>query len=353
MRALPIRPDPDPALARRLPTTALAAVGGELPVGVREFARRAYAQALDPLQNPVKQVMDAATSPLDVAPMLGIFNDIPVSKMRETEVMAWARAGFLFVVNDGEHSLLGGRMMHEQNVMQLRCGITPIQRLHREAVSEHGDSLVLGARGTMRPYISTVEEVDEYCRAITYPTPGSATPADRGGFPVRLGDMQMTATPDLTRAAESETQGWVMFETAELLGVEGTQVRDEALDRMRAQGRNRTAGFVGAFDAGMRGGASDELTAAISALPSAAAARGICVGRLCGTEDAMVEALQQGYRLIGVTFPTSELPYVGAAAAAAPFFAACERVGLPTRVAEDPLHTVAEAEPCSGGEARQ
>jgi hypothetical protein len=76
------------------------------------------------------------------------------------KVHAWARAGFSFIINDGEHGLyegianfplvdasrdsLPGRYGNEQNAMILRLGLTPIQRLHREAISEHGDALMKG-----------------------------------------------------------------------------------------------------------------------------------------------------------------------------------------------------------------
>ena len=55
-------------------------------------------------------------------------------------------AGFTWVVNDGEHQVYEGRYGLEQNQSQLRAGITPVQRLHREAISEHGDAFVKGAR---------------------------------------------------------------------------------------------------------------------------------------------------------------------------------------------------------------
>ena len=126
---------------------------------------------------------------------------------------AWAKAGFSWIVSDGEHSQLSGRMGREQNAMLLRAGLLPVQRLHREAVSEHGDALTLGARATMRPYGTTVAEAEQYYRAVRYPTPGAATPDDRGGFPLRLGDRGMCFTPDSLRAAETRTQGWVQFET--------------------------------------------------------------------------------------------------------------------------------------------
>ena len=88
--------------------------------------------------------------------MLGIFSDIPGHQLRESEVHAWARAGFTWVVCDGEHSLGEGRYGREQLAMMLRLGITPVQRLHREARSEHGDSLTMGARATMMPYGNTI-----------------------------------------------------------------------------------------------------------------------------------------------------------------------------------------------------
>ena len=215
-----------PQIKRLPPLTALDAIGGELPVGVPEMARRAYSHALNPLANPVMEVMAAAPSIFETAPMLGIFNDIPQAKMREDEVMSWATAGFLFVINDGEHSQVGGRMGRAENAMQLRVGITPIQRLHREAVSEHGDALCVGARGTMRPYATSVEEAAEYCHAVSYPKAGASTKADRGGFPMRMGDRSMHFTPSSLRAAEDQTQGWLQFETSELIGAGDTKVRE-------------------------------------------------------------------------------------------------------------------------------
>lgn len=52
---------------------------------------------------------DIATAVLQTPPMLGVFSDIPWHKLRESEVMAWAKAGFSWVVCDGEHSLQEGR----------------------------------------------------------------------------------------------------------------------------------------------------------------------------------------------------------------------------------------------------
>jgi 2-keto-3-deoxy-L-rhamnonate aldolase RhmA len=124
------------------------------------------------MQNPVKQVMDASSNVTTTPPMLGIFNDVPSNKMREDEVQCWAKAGFTWVVSDGEHSQLFGRMGREQNAMLNRAGITPVQRLHREAVSEHGDALTLGSRATMRPYGTVLDEAAQYYRSVSYPVPG-------------------------------------------------------------------------------------------------------------------------------------------------------------------------------------
>ena len=329
-----VRPTPNPAMARTVGATALGAVGGAIPVPATEFARRAYAHALDPLQNTVKQVMDSSASVQAMPPLLGIFNDIPAHQLRESEVKSWARAGFTWVVSDGEHTQLNGRLGREQNAMLSRNGILPVQRLHREAVSEHGDALTCGARATMRPYGTTVGEAEQYYRAVTFPTVGAATPDDRGGFPVRLGDRQMCFTPDSLRAAETETQGWVQFETGEyILGPE----RDQVLDVMAAQGKNRAAGFIGPFDAVMRGGPTPEMADGINALIEAAAARGVAMGRVCGSgscndpkdvEAAMVEAIEKGARLVCVHYMTSDLPFKGAEAVAAPFFRACARAGF-------------------------
>jgi len=330
-----VHPVPAAGLARVVGKTALSVVGGTVPVSQEEFARRAYAHALDPLQNPGKQVQDSAASVKEMPPMLGIFNDVPPDKLREDEVANWAKAGFTWVVSDGEHSQLFGRMGRTQNAMLNRAGILPVQRLHREAVSEHGDSLAVGARATMRPYGTRIEEAQQYYRAVTFPTPGSATPDDRGGFPMRLGNRDMCFTPDSLRAVETETQGWIQFETGEYILDE--KLRNEVLDLMAAQGPNKTAGFIGPFDAVMRDGPTKVMADGVNALIEAAAERGIAMGRVCGSgsctdpkdiEDAMVEAIEKGARYICVHLLTSDLPFEGAKAAAAPFFAACARAGF-------------------------
>lgn len=45
-------------------------------------------------------------------------------------------------------------------------------------------------------------------------------------------------------------------------------------------------------------------------------------------EDAMVEAINNGARLICVHYMTSDLPYHGAKAVAEPFWNACKRTGF-------------------------
>lgn len=245
-------------LSRAADKTALGVVGGAVPLAAEEFARRAYLYQKNPLRNTVKEVMDAfsrvegcffATKkekaekasnlfrvfispsffflsfllsfflflvrvPTDTPPMLGIFNDIPWHKIREDEVQSWAKAGFSWVVQDGEHTQQDGRYGREQNAMIARAGMLPVQvfprhclffsshgkerrwgragpphpvahlvplpqRLHREAISEHGDQFQLGARATMRPYGTTLEEAEKYYKAVHFPIPGAATPDDR------------------------------------------------------------------------------------------------------------------------------------------------------------------------------
>ena len=303
-----------------------------------QLARRAYRHALDPNRNPIKDAMDAASSVRAMPPMLGIFNDIPASKLREDEVQSWALAGFSWICNDGEHSQLGGRYGREQNAALLRCGLLPVARLHREAVSEHGDSLVTGARATMRPYGTTLEDTEQYLRAVKHPAgiPGTATRDDRGGFPMRRGDRSLIFTPDALRAAEKDTQGWVQFETTEyLLDVE---MRDAVLAAMAREGPNKAVGFVGPFDALMRGGVRPEMTAAISELFGVAADQyGIAMGRVVGSgsmtdpqliEEGIVEAIEQGCRMISVHYMTSDAPLLGAAQMAEPFFRAARRCGF-------------------------
>ena len=314
---------------------AIEAIGGSLPVRTEEFAARAHAAALSPLRNPVKAVMDRCRSARDTPPLLGIFNDIPWHKFRESEAHAWARAGYAWIVNDAEHMQWEGHYGREQNAAELRLGLLPVQRLPREAVSAHGDAYQLGARATMRPYGTTYEEAERYFRSVSFPVPGRATPDDRGGYPVRTGDRTMMFTPDDLRGAETEVQGWIQFETVEY--IMDTALRDRVLDLMAAQGPNKACGFVGPFDAMLRAGDIPRVNDAVNELFRAAAARGVHMGRVVGSgsmenpaaiEDAMVEAIENGARLIAVHPMTSDMTYRGAAAMAAPFFRACDRCGF-------------------------
>ncbi len=311
------------------------ALGGEVPVGVPALAERAYRYTLNPLHNPVKDVLDACPTIEDTPPMLGIFNDVPWHQFRESEALAWAKAGFTWVVNDGEHAQWEGHYGREQNAALGRLGILPVQRLHRAAVSEFGDSFVMGARAAMRPYGTTLEEAERFFASLSYPVPGHATSDDRGGYPVRTGDRSLIFTPDELRAAETETQGWLQFETGEY--IVDRSIRDRLLDLMARQGRHRAVAFVGPFDAILRERRGDEIGPAMNDLFQAAAAKGIHSGRVVGSgsmtdpaqiEDVMVEAIEHGARLLAVHPMTSDLTYNGAAAVVDPFFRAAARCGF-------------------------
>ena len=315
--------------------TAVEAIGGSRPLQAEEFARRAHAHALTPTRNPLKEILDQASSHEETAPLLGMFNDVPWHQFRENEAHAWAKAGFSWIINDAEHSQREGWYGREQTGTQARLGLLPVQRLWREARSIHGDAFQMGARATMRPYSTTYEEAQSYYKSIQFPVPGQATPDDRGGYPVRTGDRTMCFTPDSLRGAETETQGWIQFETAEFIMDEN--LRDRVLDLMAEQGRNKACAFVGPFDAILREGEIPAVEDAINSLFRAAAKRGIHTGRVVGSgsmedpkdiEDHMLIAMENGARLISAHPMTSDLVYRGAAAVADPFFRAAERCGL-------------------------
>jgi hypothetical protein len=314
---------------------ALEALGGHRPLRAEQYAQRAYDYALNPLRNSLKAIMDQCPSVEQTPPMLGIFNDIPWHKFREAEAHAWAKAGFLWIVNDAEHSQWEGYYGREQNAAECRLGLLPVQRLHREAVSAHGDSYQLGARATLRPYGTTIADAEMYFHSVNFPVPGHATAFDRGGYPVRTGDRTMMFTPTDLRGAETEVQGWIQFETKEYIVERRT--RDRVLELMVEQGRNKACGFVGPFDAIMREGDVPEMSDAVNDLFRAAARLGIHTGRVVGSgamespadiEDAMVVAIENGARLISVHPLTSDMTYRGAAAMSEPFFRACERCGF-------------------------
>ena len=318
--------------------TAINAIGGSVPVSVEEMASRASLAVLRPQRNPIRDVMKKFDRTEQIPPLLGIFNDIPWHQIRESDVASWAKAGFTWIVNDGEHSGPSGRMTREINAMFIRYGITPVQRLHREAISEHGDSLAMGSRATMRPYGIELEETQRYLRSVEFPpVEGNkkATRDDRGAFPMRHADRTMTFTPQSLRDFETETQGWLQFETSEYI-VDKIN-RDRVLDEMASRGAYRTALFVGPFDAIVRGSDPASMEKSIAELFQAASARGIVSGRVCGSgtceepdqiESAMVKAIHDGARLISLHYLTSDLTYIGARAAAEPFFRACASCGF-------------------------
>ena len=313
---------------------AIEAIGGSRPLSAEVFAQRAYDYALNPTRNSLKAILDQSESVEKTPPLLGGFNDIPWHKLREAEVHSWAKAGWSWIVNDAEHSQWEGWYGREHNAIESRHGILPVQRLAREACSEHGDAYQLGARATMRPYGTTYEDAERYFRSVNFPVPGSATPDDRGGYPVRDGERTMMFTPDQLPGAETETQGWIQFETAEY--ILDCKMRDRVLDLMAEQGPNKACAFVGPFDAILREGEIPEINDAVNELFREAAKRGVHTGRVVGSgsledpkgiEDAMVDAIENGCRLVCVHPFTSDMVYRGAAAMAAPFFAAAGRCG--------------------------
>jgi len=68
--------------------SALASVGGSIPLTAEQFAQRAYKGTLNPLLNPMKAVLDASTSVRDTPPLLGIFIDIPARNLRNDDLEA-------------------------------------------------------------------------------------------------------------------------------------------------------------------------------------------------------------------------------------------------------------------------
>ena len=139
-------------------------LGENFPLQTKEFANRAYKYVLNPLRNPIKEIMDKYSSVEDTPPFLGIFNDIPWNKWRESEALAWAKAGFSWIINDAEHSQWEGHYGREQNASLGRLGLLAVQRLNREAISSYGDAYQLGARATLRPYGCTFEDAKIYFR---------------------------------------------------------------------------------------------------------------------------------------------------------------------------------------------
>lgn len=270
---------------------------------VERLAQHAARYVRDPLKNLL----------LDVeGPALGLLNDIPPEKFRDDEARCWAVAGFSFVINDAEHSQsYYGR---QQNAALLRLGITPIQRLPRDAGSLFGDALTLGARGVMRPYATTLGEVSDFVAYCTYPPNGV-----RGAYPPRDGAGKLSA--DLMARDEANASPWLQFETPELLE---DDVRCLALDALAWR---KGVAFIGALDLAVRGG-SDNLPA----LYADAARREVPVGGIFPSvhddRDAAATLRRQfdaGLKFVVAPVFASDLPLRGAASVARPFFDALGR----------------------------
>ena len=205
--------------------------------------------------------------------------------------------------------------------MLQRYGLTPIQRLPREAISAHGDALACGARGTMRPYALTLDDAKIYVEAMDFPT--DEIPAHgqrrhaRGAYPVRSGDGAMTFTPDSLREAECErTLACLQFETEEYLF-------DVALRRIVLkvlQERGNACAFVGALDASMRCGDAARVADGVAELCSEAVEVGVAVGGVVGGDAANVlRHMRMGMRLIAPPVFASDFALHGAVDAAEAF----------------------------------
>lgn len=271
-------------------------------ISAQALARRAAQHILDPLNNPLKQITKR--------PVLGLLNDIPADKFREDEARCWARAGFQFAIQDAEHSLcMYGRNL---NSTLLRLGITPIQRLPRDAGSAFGDALTLGARGVMRPYAQTVQEVADFLKHVTYPPLGI-----RGAYPPRDGaGALMNDMKNWMAHEEANAVPWLQFETPEILE---ESTRGPALD---ALARRQGVAFIGTLDIAARGGSDN-----IHLLYSEAVLREVPVGGIFYAHeedhDVAVQKLQlvhnAGARYIVAPIFATDMPMHGALRAARPF----------------------------------
>ena len=101
--------------------------------------------------------------------------------------------------------------------------------------------------------------------------------------------------------------------------------------------KNTMVGFVGPFDAIIRSGDPATVNSAIEELATVAADHGLHMGRVCGSgtctdpadiEEAMVKAINGGFRIISVHYLASEMSFVGTKNAAAPFWKAAARCGF-------------------------
>ena len=79
-------------------------------------------------------------------------------QVRDDEMHSWAKAGFTWVVNDGEHQVYEGRYGTEQNQAMLRVGITPVRPT--PALSCTGGVRIPGCRVAPRTEIRVISRTD-------------------------------------------------------------------------------------------------------------------------------------------------------------------------------------------------
>ena len=204
--------------------------------------------------------------------------------------------------------------------MLQRYGLTPIQRLPREAISAHGDALACGARGTMRPYALTLDDAKIYVEAIDFPVGEGPRRHARGAYPVRAGDGAMTFTPESLREAEADrTLACLQFETEEYLFDEG--LRRSVLEVLSKRGH--ACAFVGALDAATRCGDAARVADSVAELCRDADDVGVAVGGVVGGDsDNVLRHMRMGMRLIAPPVFASDFALHGAVSAAESFHAA-------------------------------
>ena len=174
----------------------------------------------------------------------------------EDEVTLWARAGFSWIVNDGEHQGLECRYGLAENAALQRAAQPILStatlkspgsrvRAARRRAEGRGPRCGLSDLGRRAPRSTTPRYTvpEPADKAREGKTRGLRRPT-RGAYPMRRGDRRSTFDPQSLRAAETETPRWLQFETGELLLDVGAAGR-APLDVMAAKGEaGRAASWV-------------------------------------------------------------------------------------------------------------
>jgi 2-keto-3-deoxy-L-rhamnonate aldolase RhmA len=218
-----------------------------------------------------------------------------------------AHAGFDWLLVDLEHG--GG---HEAQALAQfigvqNAGVHALARVESDARSRAGRLLDLGVEGLMCPQIGSAAQAEAWAQALHYPP--------RGNRGVALFNRGATygADPDAIENARRTTLGIAQIESREAVADVEAIAAVDGIDVL----------FVGPSDLTTSMGkfrqfGDPEYRDAVARTVQAAEANGKTAGIFFGTAEPVAQALEDGFRMIGIGADATHM-MAGAAAALATF----------------------------------